>query len=96
MPGEQGKWFYERARGQYQVAQADEGDTSARLRRFKERTPPSRKFTKIDVAKYLNSWDQLPHWVSQGGQMNFVLFMQRFAVRLIRRAGCLTMCSIGI
>src|SRR6266404_3928947 len=58
-------------------AQATEGTTLARLRRFKERTPPSRRFTKIDVAKYLNSWDQLPHWVSQGGQTNFVLFMQR-------------------
>jgi hypothetical protein len=77
MPGEQSKWFYERARGQYQVAQATEGTTSARVRRFKERTPPSRRFTKIDVAKYLNSWDQLPHSVSQGGQTNFVLFMQR-------------------
>ena len=77
MPGEQGKWFYERARGQYQVAQATEGTTPARLRRFKERTPPSRRFTKIDVAKYLNTWDQLPYCVSQGGQTNFVLFMQR-------------------
>jgi len=77
MPGEQGKWFYERARGQYQVAQATEGTTPARLRRFKERTPPSRRFTKVDLAKYLNSWDQLPHWVSQGGQTNFVLFTQR-------------------
>jgi hypothetical protein len=77
MPGEQGKWFYERARGQYQVAQAKEGATPATLRKFKERTPPSRKFTKLDLAKYLNSWDQLPHLVSQGGQMNFVLFMQR-------------------
>jgi hypothetical protein len=77
MPGERGKWFYERARGQYQVAQATEGTTPARLRRFKERTPPSRRFTKVDVAKYLNSWDQLPHSVSQGGQTNFVLLMQR-------------------
>jgi hypothetical protein len=77
MPGEQGKWFYERARGQYQVAQTAEGDTSARLRRFRERTPASRRFSKIDLAKYLGSWDQLPHLVSQGGQMNFVLLMQR-------------------
>jgi hypothetical protein len=77
IPGEQGKWFYERARGQYQVAQATEGTTSARLRRFKERTPPSRKFGKVDAAKYLNSWDQLPHLVSRGNQANFVLFMQR-------------------
>jgi hypothetical protein len=29
-PGEQGKWFFERARGQYQVAQALEGNTHRR------------------------------------------------------------------
>ena len=77
MPGEQGKWFYERARGQYRDAQSAEGGTLAKRRKFKERTPPSRKFTKLDLAKYMSSWDQLPHLVSQGGQMNFVLFMQR-------------------
>ena len=77
MPGEQGKWFYERARGQYQDAQSAEGGTLAKRRKFKERTPPSRKFTKLDLAKYMSSWYQLPHLVSQGGQMNFVLFMQR-------------------
>ncbi|WP_262299012.1 AIPR family protein [Microvirga sesbaniae] len=77
IPGEQGRWFYERARGQYLVAQAKEGTTDARLRQFKERTPPQRKFTKIDLAKFMNAWDQLPHQVSLGGQKNFVLFMQR-------------------
>lgn len=77
IPGEQGRWFYERARGQYLVAQATEGTTEARARQFRERTPAHRKFTKIDLAKYLNSWDQLPHQVSLGGQKNFVLFMQR-------------------
>ena len=77
IPGEQGKWFYERARGQYQVAQAMEGSTSAQLRRFKERTPPNRRFAKTDLAKWLNTWDQMPHSVSGGAQKNFVMFSQR-------------------
>lgn len=77
IPGEQGKWFYERARGQYMVAQALEGGTPAQLRNFKERTPPGRRFAKIDLAKWLSAWDQLPHLVSAGAQKNFVLFSQR-------------------
>jgi hypothetical protein len=77
IPGEQGKWFYERARGQYMVAQAMEGSTAAQLRLFKERTPPARRFAKIDLAKWLTTWDQLPHLVSAGAQKNFVMFSQR-------------------
>lgn len=76
-PDQQGRWFYERARGQFFVAQATEGSTDARLRRFRERTPPHRKFTKIDLAKFMSAWDQLPHHVSGGGQKNFVNFTQR-------------------
>ena len=74
VPGEQGRWFYERARGQYQVAKNREAPTPAQKRKFEERTPPSRKFTKTDLAKYLNSWNQLPHFVSRGGQKNFLEF----------------------
>lgn len=80
-PGEQGRWFYERARGQYQVAQNRFGMTPARRRRFKEQTPPARKFTKTDLAKFLISWDQKPHQVSKGIQKNFVLFMQEYLPR---------------
>lgn len=74
LPGEQGRWFYERARGQYQVARAREGTTPLRLRQFDERTPTSRKFTKTDLAKFINTWDLKPHIVSRGGQKNFIAF----------------------
>lgn len=77
MPDQQGRWFYERARGQYFVALSNEGSTEARARRFKERTPAQRKFTKIELAKYLSAWDQLPNVVSLGGQKCFVQFAQR-------------------
>jgi len=74
-PGEQGKWFYERARGQYQVAKADAG-SPANVRKFVEQIPPNRKFTKTDLAKYVQSWELFPHLVSRGSQKNFVLLME--------------------
>ena len=79
-PGEQGRWFYERARGQYQVAKARFGTTSARIRRFNEQTPPARKFTKTELAKFLNCWNQQPDLVSRGAQKNFDVFMQELRV----------------
>lgn len=64
-------WFFERARGQY-------SDMLSR-----ERTPAKRKaykathplFTKTDMAKYENTWNQLPYFVSEGAQKNFKRFM---------------------
>ena len=75
-PGEQGRWFYERARGQYQVAKSRIGTTKARTRRFNEQTPPARKFSKTDIAKFMNCWNQKPDLVSRGAQKNFGMFMQ--------------------
>ena len=77
MPDQQGRWFYERARGQYFVALSNEGTTEAKAKRFKDKTPAHRKFSKIELAKYLSAWDQLPNVVSLGGQKNFVQFTQR-------------------
>lgn len=77
-PDQLGRWFCnERARGQYQAALAKEGDTDARKRKFKEINAPERKLTKLDVAKVLSAWDQLPHIVCLGGQKCFVNFTQR-------------------
>jgi hypothetical protein len=75
-PNGRTRWFYERARGQYQTAMNLEGSTPARLRDFKERTPSTQRFTKTDLAKFLNSWNRLPHVVSGGAQKNFVAFMR--------------------
>lgn len=79
VPGEQSRWFYERARGQYQVAQQREGTTEAQLRRFKRANPPQQRFDKVSLAKFVNAWGQLPHIVSRGGQKSFVEFMQRLS-----------------
>lgn len=77
VPGATSRWFYERARGQYQVAKWREGSTAARRRDFELRVPSRQVFTKTDLAKFVNSWDQLPHVVSRGNQKNFVEFMIR-------------------
>lgn len=76
-PGERTRWFYERSRGQYQTAMSIEGSTPARLRAFRERTPPSRRLAKTDLARVVNSWNRLPHVVSGGTQKNFVAFMRK-------------------
>ena len=76
----QTKWFYERARGQYQDARALE-TTPARRRAFASENPTRQRFTKTDLAKFENTWDQLPHIVSRGAQKNFSDFMIRLSGR---------------
>jgi hypothetical protein len=72
-----GKWFYERASGSYTTTLAREGDTPAKLRRLREDViPTSRKITKTDLAKYLNTWDKKPYVASLGAQKNFIEFMK--------------------
>jgi hypothetical protein len=70
----QTKWFYERARGQYQDAIAREG-TPAKQKAFKGTYPINQKFTKTDLAKFENTWNCLPHTVSQGAEKNFRAYM---------------------
>lgn len=70
-------WFYERARGQYSDMLSKE-TTTLRRKAFKEQHP---LFTKTDLAKYENTWDQLPYQVSEGAQKNF----KKFTVRLSER-----------
>lgn len=74
-PGEETRWFYERARGAYQDALHREGSTPAKRREFKQRTPVSHKITKTDLAKYLLAWMGRPDTVSLGAQKNFAIFM---------------------
>jgi hypothetical protein len=76
----QTKWFYERARGQYADALGREG-TPARQRKFRQEHPPNQKFTKTDLAKFENTWDQFPHLVSRGAQKNFAEFTLRLSAR---------------
>lgn len=74
------RWFYERARGQYMDAKGLEG-TPARKKQFEALSPSRQKFTKTDLAKFENTWMQLPHIVSLGAQKNF----NHFSVQLKER-----------
>ena len=79
-PAQQGeqretKWFYERARGQYADAQVKL--TLAEQRRFKAENPKAQMFTKTDLAKYENVWDDHPKWVNLGAQKNFAHYAGR-------------------
>ena len=71
----QSKWFYERARGQY--ADARGGLTRAERRKFDIEYPRRQRFTKTDLAKFLNVWEGRPHEVSLGAQKNFAAFARR-------------------
>lgn len=73
------KWFYERARGQY----ADERGrrSSAERKKFDSEYPRHQFLTKTDLAKYENSWSQLPHIVSLGAQKNFAEFAREIGKR---------------
>jgi hypothetical protein len=72
--GQETKWFYERARGQYADLLSRER-TPARQRAFKIQYPLRQKFPKTDVAKWINSWNGKPWLVSRGAEKNFRAFM---------------------
>lgn len=81
-PAQQGsqretKWFYERARGQYADAQSKL--TPAEQRRYKAEYPKPQMFTKTDLAKFENVWDEHPRWVNLGAQKNFAKYAARIS-----------------
>ena len=82
-PAQQGaqretKWFYERARGQYVDAQSKM--TLSEQRRFKAENPKLQMFTKTDLAKFENVWDDHPKWVNLGAQKNFARYAGRIGI----------------
>ncbi len=66
------KWFYERARGQYQDERARRTETERK--RFDMEFPKNQKFSKTDLAKFLALWQFRPDMVSKGAQKNFAWF----------------------
>lgn len=69
------KWFYERARGQYADAQAKL--SKAEKRKFQAEYPKPQMFTKTDLAKFENVWDEKPTYVNLGAQKNFAQYAKR-------------------
>ena len=77
--GEPTRWYYERSRGQY-VNEQRNPDSDGK-KRFLALNPKVQLLTKLDVAKYENTWKGLPHKVSYGAQKNFVFFASWLAKR---------------
>lgn len=68
-------WFFERTNGQYRETLNKQ--TVAQQKKFKVQNPSDKKFIKSDVAKFINTWEQEPHFVSQGSQKNFVQYIKK-------------------
>jgi hypothetical protein len=75
-------WFYERARGQYQNA-VNKLPTKPQKDKWKARNPQSQKFTKTDLAKYLNAWEMQPEIVCLGSEKNFAKFTEELTEKPI-------------
>lgn len=80
----QTRWFYERARGQYKNARLHEGTTKTKLKAFDLKNPKKQSFTKEELAKSINTWDEVyserkivigPHIVVRGSQKNYAQFI---------------------
>ena len=71
------KWFYERARGQYNNIQAKM--TKSLKKKFLLQNPRNQMITKTDLAKVENSFNQMPHFVSKGAQWNFGKFAEEIS-----------------
>lgn len=81
---QQTRWFYERARGQYKNAILNFGFTKGKRKAFELRNPKNQVFKKEDLAKFVNSWEEVfdgkklvigPFMVVKGNQKNYVQFM---------------------
>ena len=90
----QSKWFYERARGQYQQSRASL--TAAERRKHDIEYPRSQRFAKTDLAKYMNVWLDKPHIVSRGAQKNFCRVRNRYRREMgTRIRNSSTSCTTG-
>lgn len=69
------KWFYERTRGQYVDSQSKL--SQGEKKKFQAENPKSQMFTKTDLAKFENVWDEAPQFVNLGAQKNFAQYAKR-------------------
>lgn len=78
------KWFYERARGQYQDMRG--ALTQAQQKKLDLEYPKSQLFSKTDLSKFLNLWWGYPDVVSKGAQKNFVHFANGIGKEWIKQS----------
>jgi hypothetical protein len=77
-------WFFERARGQFKTIRSREGSTNAKQKAFDIKYPKNQVFSKVDLAKYINSYEEVydrdrlvisPHIVVRGNEKNYAQFI---------------------
>ncbi|MBK5719545.1 AIPR family protein [Dysgonomonas sp. Marseille-P4677] len=77
-------WFFERARGQYKTLRSREGRTKSLQNAFDKKYPKGQMFTKVELAKYINSYQEIydgvklvvgPHIVVRGNEKNYAQFI---------------------
>jgi hypothetical protein len=77
-------WFFERARGQYKNMRQKEGFTKSRQKAFDLKYPKNQMFTKVELAKYINAFQEVydgkkmiigPHVVVRGNEKNYARFI---------------------
>lgn len=77
--GKQSKWFYERARGQYQDMLAHK--TNAEKKKLQLEYPKQQLITKTDLSKFENVWECIPHTVAKGAQYSFIEYAKEIGKR---------------
>ena len=77
-------WFFERARGQYKTLRSREGRTKSLQIAFDKKCPKSQMFTKVELAKYINAYQEVwdgkkissgPYIVVRGNEKNYAQFI---------------------
>lgn len=68
-------WFFERARGQYEQPMI-KMTTKKQRDDYQKIRPKDKKFTKTDLAKYVNSAEMNPFFVSWGADVNSTKFQE--------------------
>ncbi|WP_417238768.1 AIPR family protein [Bizionia sp.] len=68
------KWFFERAKGEFNTKLRIAGSNKSRL--VKE-YPTDRRFSKELMAKYYSAWGDQPHLVKKGGEKIFRYFIEK-------------------
>ncbi|CDN31925.1 hypothetical protein BN938_1845 [Mucinivorans hirudinis] len=88
----QTNWFFERARGQYKNIRQKDGFTKARQKQFDLKYPKKQMFTKVELAKFVNAYQEVwdgkklvigPHIVVRGNEKNYAQFINNNLQRKI-------------
>lgn len=69
-------WFFERARGQYEQPMI-KMTTKKQRDDYQKVRPKDKKFTKTDLAKFVNSANMQPYFVSWGAEVNSTKFQEQ-------------------